>query len=379
MNRPSGSPPTVQETLQGAAAAPGVAIGPAVCLRGHGVQVLRVPVRSHDLDREVERFRAAVRAVEVELEATESRIAETFGSDLASIFHAHSVILRDSSFARRIDQTIREDRVNAEWAVQAVADDLGEKFAQVKSQHLRERGEDLRDVTRYLLRALAGKKSSPGVGVDFDRSVVVVSHELTPDEVLRLGRRGAVGFAIEVGGANSHTAIVARALDVPLVTGIVDITNRVADDDPVIVDGEEGRFTLHPTPETLELYGVLQRRRRQKGRGPHDGSEKTAGTKPRRRRSRTARQRGDSRGVRGRAALRCGRRRSLQERVSSTSRRVRIYPRRRSTWPSSGGSSKLWRPGRSSSVRSTWAEARPLAALTSWRRRTQSSVCAASG
>ena len=255
--------PKPQETLQGAAAAPGVAIGPAVCLRGHGVEVLRVPIQTSDLDREVERFRAAVRTVEAELEATENRIAETFGTDLASIFHAHSVILRDSSFARRIDQTIHSDRVNAEWAVQAVADDLGEKFAQVKSQHLRERGEDLRDVTRYLLRALAGKRSSPGIGKDFDHSVVVVSHELTPDEVLRLGRRGAVGFAIEVGGANSHTAIVSRALDVPLVTGIVDITNRVADDDPVIVDGEDGRLTLHPTPETLDRYRNLQRRRRQ--------------------------------------------------------------------------------------------------------------------
>lgn len=251
-----------QESLQGAAAAPGVAIGPAVCLRGHGVEVLRVSIRRGGLDREVERFGAAVRSVEAELEATESRIAETFGSDLASIFHAHSVILRDSSFARRIDRMIRRDRVNAEWAVQAVADDLGEKFAQVKSQHLRERGEDLRDVTRYLLRALAGKRSSSGVGDDFDRSVVIVSHELTPDEVLRLGRRGAVGFAIEVGGANSHTAIVARALDVPLVTGIVDITNRVADDDPVVVDGEDGCLTLHPTPETLDLYRNLQRRRR---------------------------------------------------------------------------------------------------------------------
>ena len=214
------------------------------------------------MDREVERFAAAVASVEAELEATESRIAETFGSDLASIFHAHSVILRDSSFARRIDRMIRRERVNAEWAVQAVADDLGEKFAQVKSQHLRERGEDLRDVTRYLLRALAGKMSSPGVGEDFGRDVVVVSHELTPDEVLRLGRRGAVGFAIEVGGANSHTAIVARALDVPLVTGIVEITNRVADDDPVVVDGEEGRLTLHPRSETLDACRNLQRRRR---------------------------------------------------------------------------------------------------------------------
>ena len=260
MSRPDNAKP--QEALQGAAATPGVAIGPAVCLRGHGVEVLRVQIRRGGLDREVERFGAAVRSVEAELEATESRIAETFGSDLASIFHAHSVILRDSSFARRIDHMIRRDRVNAEWAVQAVADDLGEKFAQVKSQHLRERGEDLRDVTRYLLRALAGKRSTPGVGEDFDRNVVVVSHELTPDEVLRLGRRGAVGFAIEVGGANSHTAIVARALDVPLVTGIVDITNRVADDDPVIVDGEEGRLTLHPTPETLDQYRNLQRRRR---------------------------------------------------------------------------------------------------------------------
>ncbi len=263
MSRPA-RPPTVEETLQGAAAAPGVAIGPAVSLRGHGVQVLRVPIRERGLDREVERFGAAVRTVESELEATESRIAETYGSDLASIFHAHSVILRDSSFARRIDRTIREDRVNAEWAVQAVADDLGEKFAQVKSQHLRERGEDLRDVTRYLLRALAGRTSTPGFGKDFDRSVVVVSHELTPDEVLRLGRRGAVGFAIEVGGANSHTAIVARALDVPLVTGIVNITHRVADDDPVIVDGEEGRLTLHPTSGTLERYRSLRRRRRRK-------------------------------------------------------------------------------------------------------------------
>jgi len=222
-----------------------------------------VPIPERDVNREVERFRAAVRTVEADLEATESRIAETFGSELASIFHAHSVILRDSSFARRIDLTIREDGVNAGWAVQAVADDLGQKFAQVKSQHLRERGEDLRDVTRYLLRALAGKGAGPGADETFDRGVVVVAHELTPDELLRLGRRGAVGFAIEVGGANSHTAIVARALDVPLVTGIVDITNRVETDDPAIVDGENGRFTLHPTPVILERYRALQQRRRQ--------------------------------------------------------------------------------------------------------------------
>ncbi len=251
-----------EETLQGAGAAPGVAIGPAVCLRGRGVEVLRVPILPVDLEREVERFGAAVSVVEAELEATESRIAESFGADLASIFHAHSVILRDSSFARRISEMIRRERVNAEWAVQAVADDLGEKFALVESQHLRERGEDLRDVTRYLLRALAGRRTGPESGDDFERDVVVVSHELTPDEVLRLGRRGAVGFAIEVGGANSHTAIVARALDVPLVTGIVNITNLVADDDPVIVDGEQALLLLHPASVTLKRYRNLAERRR---------------------------------------------------------------------------------------------------------------------
>ncbi len=230
----------------------GIAIAPAICLVGNSHDLFRFPLDQGDVENEIERLHEAIAATERELGRTQMRVGKELGTELAGVFDAHRLILGDRSFVEPIVDTIRRDQVNAEWAVQKVSDALGEKFAQIENELLRERGEDLRDVTRYLLRVLQGIAHHE-LG-EIEEPVIIVADEITPSEAVRLGRNQVVGFAIQGGGQTSHTTIMARALKIPLVIGLSGITRKVADRDPIVLDGNQGRVILHPTAEIVEEY-----------------------------------------------------------------------------------------------------------------------------
>ncbi len=242
--------------LGGLAASEGVAIGRAVVIANRTLEVFRIPLPEEALGDEILRLRAACQATQQQIHRTRAKAGHLFGQELAAIFDAHSLLLSDRMFLHQIEGRIRKDRVNAEWAVHETAKELTRRFSDVDNPYLRERGQDIEDVGRQLLRTLQGISHHEISEVEGD--VILVADDLVPSEAIRLGRDKVVGFAIEAGGRTSHTSIIARSLGLPAVTGIEEITDLVTDEDPVIVDGREGVVILHPTGEVLERYRKLR-------------------------------------------------------------------------------------------------------------------------
>lgn len=242
--------------LIGLGVADGIAMGTAVSVETR-IQILRIPLPVSEIARELERFDQALEQVEEEVRRTHSKAADSLGTELAGIFEAQGLLLRDQTFLKMIRGRIREEKVNAEWAVFETSNELEERLSQVEPEHIRERREDLRDISRGLLRSLQGISHHDLSEVQGD--VVIVAHDLTPSDAVRLGREQVVAFAIESGGRTSHTSIIARSLNIPSVTGLNHITRHVTTDDPLIVDGSKGSVILHPTPRAIALFE--QRRR----------------------------------------------------------------------------------------------------------------------
>lgn len=241
----------------------GIAIGRAVSILSRAVEIVRFPIGGEGIEAEVERFHFAVGETARGIEGTRDRSGEFLGAELAAIFGAHALLLGDPSFVGAIEQRIREERVNAEWAVHQVRQDLVARFERMEDPYLRERAHDIEDVSRQLLQNLQGVGHH-----DFSElpdGVVLVADDLTPSEAIRLGRSKVIGFAVESGGLTSHTSIIARSLDLPAVCGLTHAPELVTNDDPVVLDGEIGSLILNPTEEVLARYrakSLEQRSRR---------------------------------------------------------------------------------------------------------------------
>lgn len=240
------------QIFRGMGVADGVAIGRAVCISTRVGEVLRLSLAEDAVEGEIERFRAALRHAQEELQRIRSRADGELNADLAAIFDAHLLMLSDRSFLGRIDERIRKHRVNAEWAVQKTAEELDERFARINDAYLRERSEDLTDVSRHLLRSLQGLSHRDPAKLPPDS--IIVADDLTPSDAIRLGREQVLGFVVESGGRTSHTTIIARSLNLPAVAGVDGMSCGIADDVPIIVDGGNGTVIVHPTEQVLRQY-----------------------------------------------------------------------------------------------------------------------------
>ena len=239
--------------LQGLGVSPGIALGSASCMETAKDGVIRIPLEAGAVEAEVRRFYEAVESTHDELVVTRGKARQAVGEELAAVFDAHALLLADRALLERVERRIRDARVNAEWAVHRAGEELGERFQTLDAPHMRERYEDLRDVTRYLLRCLQGLEHHHDIS-EIEGEVVIVARDLTPSQAVRLGRGRVVGFAVETGGPTSHTAIIARALDVPLVVGLTGILERTAQRTQMIVDGDLGIVVLEPSAERIAGY-----------------------------------------------------------------------------------------------------------------------------
>jgi phosphotransferase system enzyme I (PtsI) len=240
------------QVLHGMGVSGGVAIGRTVVIETREPDVFRVPLGEDQVDGEVRRLEQAVEQAREDLGRTRTQVSDDLGGDLAGIFDAHLLLLSDPKFAGRAAERIRSQKVNAEWAVHKTVEELDQRFAQMDNAYLRERGADLTDVARHLLRCLQG--TSQREMVELANDAIVVADDLTPSDAIRLGRQHVLGFAIESGGRTSHTTIIARSLNLPAVVGLTGVTKQLVDDVPVIIDGEQGSLVLYPTAEMLERF-----------------------------------------------------------------------------------------------------------------------------
>ena len=245
----------------------GVAIGRAVLVASSRVDVAHYFIDDERVGGEIDRLRAARDAVANELSTLQRDLPPEAPAELSALLDVHLMLLHDETLTGATKQWIRERHYNAEWALSAQLEVLARQFDEMEDEYLRERKADLEQVVERLLRAMArGPASSfaPAPGVrprDFagEDPLVLVANDIAPADMLQFKRSVFTGFVTDVGGKTSHTAIVARSMDIPAVVGAREASRIIRQDDWIIIDGDAGIVIVDPSPIVLEEYRFRQR------------------------------------------------------------------------------------------------------------------------
>ena len=233
----------------------GVAVGRAVLMSSARLDVAHYFVDPGQEEQEVNRLRAARQAVRAELDALQTELPEDAPAELSAFIDVHKMLLDDPQIGRETAVWIRARRYNAEWALTAQLEVIGRSFDDMEDSYLRERKADVEQVVERLLRALRGTGGLTR-GMISDEDLVLVAHDISPADMMQFKQGVFRGFVTDVGGKTSHTAIVARSLDIPAVVGAREASRLIAQDDWVIIDGDSGLLIVDPSPIILEDYRV---------------------------------------------------------------------------------------------------------------------------
>jgi phosphotransferase system enzyme I (PtsI) len=237
--------------LTGIGVSPGVVAGRAVIL-GQRAQVLRYQIPQTQVPREIQRLEESRARSRQQLEDIRSRVARRRGPELASLFDAQILMLDDPMLVPRAAAIVREQRVNAEWAVQQVFREFSSVFDEVADQYLRERKGDVADlVGRMKMNLRRGAATPRDLLRELDESSVLIADELTPSLAAQVDWTRVRGFATDVGSRTYHTAILARSLDVPAVVGLHDASRLIPPGAVVVIDGAASAVYVDPTPDLL--------------------------------------------------------------------------------------------------------------------------------
>jgi phosphotransferase system enzyme I (PtsI) len=240
------------QKLQGIAVSPGVAVGEALVVDNEGFRIPRRFVARDAVEHELERLDRAIGAAGREIDGNRQAVERQLGEQYAAVFSAHLQMLRDPKLRAELDTMIRERHYSPEYAVSRALRNYAKIFQAIESSYLAERANDIFDIEKRLLRNLLGHRREELSQVI--SPVVVLAHNLTPSETANLDRAFVRGFATEIGGPGSHTAIVAEGLEIPAVVGAGPFLTDVSGGDLVIIDGDHGLIILQPDEETIAHY-----------------------------------------------------------------------------------------------------------------------------
>ena len=236
--------------LKGIAASNGIAIAKAYRLVEPDLSFEKKSV--DNAEQEVTRFQDAIATSKSELEAIRDKAREDLGEDKAQIFEAHLLVLSDPELLTPIEDKVKSENVNAEFALKETADMFVSMFESMDNEYMKERAADIRDVTKRVLSHLLGVQiANPSMVTE---EVIVIAEDLTPSDTAQLNREFVKGFTTDIGGRTSHSAIMARSMEIPAVVGTKSITSSVENGDMIIVDGLNGEVHINPTPEVIEEY-----------------------------------------------------------------------------------------------------------------------------
>jgi phosphotransferase system enzyme I (PtsI) len=244
--------PSGELVLQGIGVSPGVAIGEAVVLAQEGATVPQRSISEQDLPLEIARFEEALIKTRHQIAEIQRKVSAILGEEHASIFDAHLLVVDDRYFVEEVIRELREKRNNVELILSEVSGRYIEMLGQVEDDYLRERAADVRDVTRRIARNLSGG------GIDrmdqLERPCIAAARDFSPSDTAGMNRDIVLALIAEIGSNTSHTAIMARALEVPAVVGLRDISSRVSSGETVLVDGSKGLVIIRPSSERLFAY-----------------------------------------------------------------------------------------------------------------------------
>ena len=261
-------------SISGLAVSRGIAIGRAVLVGSIRVDVVHYFIEADQIESEIDRVRLGRNAVVQELQRLQEELPPDAPQELAALLDVHLMLLQDEILTAGIKHWITERLYNAEWALTTQLEVISRQFDEMEDQYLRERKADLEQVVERILRYMSGvacpvvsppsslpRKTQQDLLLDdtMDVPLVLVAHDLSPADMLQFKKSLFAGFVTDVGGKTSHTAIVARSMDIPAVVGARVSSQLVRQDDWVIVDGDAGVVIVDPSPIILAEYGYRQR------------------------------------------------------------------------------------------------------------------------
>ncbi|TDM24576.1 phosphoenolpyruvate--protein phosphotransferase [Macrococcoides canis] len=241
-------------TLKGIGASDGIAIAKAYLLVEPDLSFNNEKVA--DTDAEVEKFKAAINQSKVELTQIRNNAEVALGPDKAAIFDAHLLVLEDPELINPIEDNIRNNQMNAAASLSEVSTNFITIFESMDNEYMKERAADIKDVSKRVLSHILGV-SLPNPTM-IDEPVVIIAEDLTPSDTAQLNKKFVQGFATNIGGRTSHSAIMSRSLEIPAVVGTKNITDSVKQGDFVIVDGITGEVIINPDEQTITGYKARQ-------------------------------------------------------------------------------------------------------------------------
>lgn len=242
------------KNIEGIAASSGIAIAKAYELKTPDLSFERSNI--DDPASEITRLDKALEISKQELEKIKAHTLKEIGEEHAEIFSAHLLVLSDPELIGPMQDKINEEKINAEAALDEVATMFIEMFKAMDNEYMRERAADIQDVTKRVMSHLLGV-TFPDPAL-IDEQVVVIAEDLTPSDTAQLNREFVKGFATDIGGRTSHSAIMARSLEIPAVVGTKSITSSVQKNDLIIVDGLDGNIIINPSDEEIQAYKQKQ-------------------------------------------------------------------------------------------------------------------------
>jgi phosphotransferase system enzyme I (PtsI) len=245
--------------FEGAGVSPGIARGQVHVVRDDLDDVARYRISPSRVTDEIGRFEAALIQTRMQILEMQQRIAESIGAKDAAIFDAHLLVVEDRTLIDEVLRKLETDLCNVEWVFQEVATTYADTLNKIDDPYLRERALDIQDVTKRVIRNLQGK--APKTFLGLSEPHILIAHNLTPSDTAAMNRERVLGLATDLGSRTSHTAIMARSLNIPAVVGLHDITEKLETGQQVLLDGTNGFLIVDPTPETLKHYGEIESRR----------------------------------------------------------------------------------------------------------------------
>ncbi len=237
---------------KGIAASPGIVIGLAHVISNTPLTISRKTIPASKAETEISRLKAAVNRTKADITAIKEKVVHDIGTAEADIFNAYLLLLQDPMFTGKAEEIIRTQLINCEYALHMVLQNYAEFTNRISDPYLKERSRDISSLADKIIRNLevTGKKETKQSAEKY----IIIANDLSPADTADMDKNNVLGFVTEMGGATSHTAIVARSMEIPAVVGVRDITSTAKTGDLVIIDGEKGIVVVNPNPKILILY-----------------------------------------------------------------------------------------------------------------------------
>ena len=239
---------------KGTGASPGIALGRALVIEHSELVIEKKTIEN--IDEEIQKLESAVKVSKEELTKVKEKALAELGEHEAEIFEAHLLVLEDPELIGSAISKIRDEKVNADYALNEIKEIFVAMFESMDNEYMREREADIKDVTNRVLRHILGIKVVDLAGLD--EEVVLIAHDLTPSDTATMNKNMVLGFLTDIGGRTSHTAIMARTLEIAAVVGLNDITKKVKDGDYIVFNGDTGEVIVNPDEETKAKYASLK-------------------------------------------------------------------------------------------------------------------------